>query len=1094
MAEEQVTPATQFKAEPYERLDTPFVPYDASPSIPQDDLDAAAKKAKAARPTWGEGWDAAQHEGSSLIASMRHLDAAAEPVDFAYRLPQGKDWDSAVNGIPQDRLEELTDATSAAAFERIRQNILESEEDGQRLSELGVGKSLMLRLGTAATDPGAIALGAATYQFAGAGYFAQTGVRLSRLQRVMRVGSIAAAENAALERYLETSYNQSDWQGPAMAALFGFGLGGALGALGRVENATLSQVVRDATRKVEEEAAQEVPGFGAKSAGSAEVGGTGIRALAPGPQMGDEPIPYTAMGSVRFDSVGTLKSIDEPSVRQGASALAEDAVGNADHSASPIPASTRSRMFQNVRESQFYREAKPAFQEWIKETELPNWQRLLPETRERFFKEVSDHIESGGGSASAARAAAALNDSFKKTLEFAKQSGLAGAADVAHSNSYLPHMWSVVRARDFYMKYGNSVEELFAKSFREANEHLEPARAAKLGRWVLTKLRRVNSGMDIDFNAGFNREKVDLLRTELRDWTDPSTGSRLGDDEIESMLTALAPSESKGATSRLRSRMIMDTETTMSVRNKQTGEMEVVRIKDLMERNAERLHSIYTRQLSGRAALARSGWKSQAEWDTWKGKVMAEMEANASVSDRQRTIAGKNLDYLWKSVAGIPLNDDPLSLGSRAGRVIRDYNFVRMMNQMGLAQAVETANLLSLGGVRNVMMHIWEVPAMLKRLKNGDLKDELSNELEVTIGQASEVLREAISNHADGLDAEIAVGRGLPGATNQFLDKAENVLHPAKKVTNVISGFYLINTVLHRMAGKAVAQKFMNMALDAEAPNMNRLAAVGISEDMLPRILQQMKTHAQLEDSALGGGRKLRKMNIDKWKDDEAKDVFTHAMFSMGRRIIQENDVGNQHRWMSTELGKILFQFRNFISVAWGKQNLHNVHMRDTETALMFSFSTMSGMLMYSMRTYINSIGREDQQAYLDKRLRPEQIVKSGWAQSAWASIIPTVVDTAALAGGKDKPIFGYSRTSGLSSGILGNPTIDLMTSIVPGVTGAAWSALLPQQQVSQDQGRAIANALFWSNAVGIRNFLQQTTADLPKRSKPAWMTRDENN
>ena len=83
------------------------------------------------------------------------------------------------------------------------------------------------------------------------------------------------------------------------------------------------------------------------------------------------------------------------------------------------------------------------------------------------------------------------------------------------------------------------------------------------------------------------------------------------------------------------------------------------------------------------------------------------------------------------------------------------------------------------------------------------------------------------------------------------------------------------------------------------------------------------------------------------WNPETAAK-FGLAMFRYGRRVIQENDIGETaflRGFYDTNLGKIVFQFRGFITTAYSKHLLHGLRMADFQTTQAFLMSSVFGAL-----------------------------------------------------------------------------------------------------------------------------------------------------
>src|SRR5262249_48054678 len=155
----------------------------------------------------------------------------------------------------------------------------------------------------------------------------------------------------------------------------------------------------------------------------------------------------------------------------------------------------------------------------------------------------------------------------------------------------------------------------------------------------------------------------------------------------------------------------------------------------------------------------------------------------------------------------------------------------------------------------------------------------------------------------------------------------------------------------------------------------------------------------------------LVQFNLDKWPEDTAES-FALVMHRVARHVIQENDPGNVHAFMSHPASQLLFQFRHFMLVAHSKQLLHGIHMRDATTATTFLGTMGSAGLAYILQTYAQSVGQRDRQKFLTERLSPQRIGAAGFSRAGWSAMIPLFADNVAAGTGFPVP-FG-TRYSGL--------------------------------------------------------------------------------
>lgn len=317
----------------------------------------------------------------------------------------------------------------------------------------------------------------------------------------------------------------------------------------------------------------------------------------------------------------------------------------------------------------------------------------------------------------------------------------------------------------------------------------------------------------------------------------------------------------------------------------------------------------------------------------------------------------------------------------------------------------------------------------------------------------------------------------IRSGSNSVLDKAEAVLEKGKRATNVLSFMAPVNTYLQRWAAKASLARLINEASGATSANMQRLRAMGLSDDMAAKVQDHLRSTVVYRDSDIGVG-KIKDLNLDAWKP-EVRNAFENTLWRMSRRLVQENDLGQTNMFFSSELGKMLFQFRAFMLASWSKQFLYGINMRDWESFVGFTASSALGAAVYVGQTHLQSLGRSDRQKFLDDRLSPSKIGSASFQRAGWASFMPMGVDFGAELLGFD-PLFD-TRVSGLSSKWLGNPTVDLVDKFHKGMGGVAATATRSSSFTQPDARRLLAVTPF-QNFLPWMNVYNAFISNLPER------------
>src|SRR5262249_35809969 len=151
------------------------------------------------------------------------------------------------------------------------------------------------------------------------------------------------------------------------------------------------------------------------------------------------------------------------------------------------------------------------------------------------------------------------------------------------------------------------------------------------------------------------------------------------------------------------------------------------------------------------------------------------------------------------------------------------------------------------------------------------------------------------------------------------------------------------------------------------------LAQLGVDEPMLRRILGEMSQHSDVTDGPFFG-RKISRLNANRWSDLEARSAFENALFRATRKIIQTGDEGSAAMWMSNPIWQTIFQFRGFSFTAWSNQFLYNIHMGDPAALSTFATAVAWSAAVRAAQVQILAATRSDGDEYLEKNMTPWEL------------------------------------------------------------------------------------------------------------------------
>ena len=1017
--------------------------------------------------------------------------------DYNFRLDE-KQYDELTKDIPIEYHSFLDDAVSLKHAEALRERVFTSMENEQKLASYG-WSGVGLRIAASILDPAAIAASVLTEGYAAPMIW---GNKATRLTRAVRGAAGGAITNSAIEAYLVSQNAVKDpydiLYGFAGGLILGGGIGFALGksndelfhkALVKIDKDTKAAQAADVTQSLQDRfgnggLAGDQTALPSIAFNHADTGvGAAINPMSAPIQIPDLRVdledlleevgdpPAASWGKLRFDMTGALKSSPFSLVRKMGNILGEDSVGF--NRGGEVMESTADLLKTNGMKStlaKYYQVYDGAYKDWAKSNGIGYFKSTWGSSRSQFGELVADAIETPNAvhDPNVMRAAQRQAELFRDTLRKAKDAGVKGFDDIPEDLTYFTHLWDSYKFRVQNTKSGvggEVVNRLISTALMRGTPDLSEDLAMKMAERFNAKMGKAHAGMESGLARVFTTSDKDTLRDILVE-------EEILSIEDADALIALFDRPREGLPARAKRRMKLDINTQIDL-----ADGSVLRVKDLMSRDAEQVFSSYQSQMQGRIALAQKGIKSDADYNKMIDRIRAQAAAEGDLDAPKKLESDiENMDVLYNLILGrsSPLVAKPDGTAARLARLAGDYNFIRLMNQVGFAQIGELGNALSIGGFRGLLQAMPEMRSMLKRGINGEIEDAVARDLEAFAGIGSDRMIHQAMNRYDAQDLFIA-NRG------DFIDKASFAIQPAKRIVSDISGMAPITLALERAAGRMAVQTITDMAFSARRLSAKRLAGLGLNDEMVERVLGQIRENAVTNPSTLFRNRKVKAINLDSWGDVQARDAFVVAISRWTRQAIQQNDVGNLNKYMTTTMGKMITQFRTFMLVSWSKQFLHNITARDFR-----AWSAMMGSVFFAGTSYIgqtslNAQFREDKDEFLEERLKATEIGKAAFQRSSWASLFPAMIDTGAAFVTED-PVFAYGRTTGLATNVFtGIPVVDLGQKAFDVATGASRAIINPDYQWSRGQQRALNSLGPFQNAIIIRNVNNKLVEMMPK-------------
>ncbi|MFG1372174.1 hypothetical protein V5F32_08370 [Xanthobacter oligotrophicus] len=1035
----------------------------------------------------------------------RTVEAAADETTAAYLFrdspvftpapdykPTVEELDTRKQGLPEkywDRLIGVSPAHSdylTAQAKRQFENEVTLSEAGWTGTGIGLVSSIL--------DPVDLAVGIAS---GGLGAFAGGAMKAGAIgQRLMAAGG-AAAGNVGLTALGDAAGRATEGSDYAYAAAWGAGLGFAFGPLARNP---ATQDIADAGAYAANRAMTDIRrgtplfsgGEGTLSAAPAAVDNV---KLSGGDLMSiaDGDVSRTAIESLRPDMAGRGGTSDNPLMRAVSQALGLDVVGrvgpDGGMAVNPFSAGEDKLRIMSTADRRLYSVAYPQFDEWAKARGV-NWMKLaaprLTQEWEDFASQVTAHRRDlrperdthyDPQVVKTSREMGAILEEHRQgniapRPETPSNPGrpLAGMENVPANPHYMPRVYRLdkILAID---ATGRKFVEWLEGALLSAHKELGD-KAEALARGLYSGLMR--RGFNLDEFAMMARDgaTADVIRSGMLD-------IGMSEADIADILARLPKGSKPGFT---HVRLDID-ETFVHPRTD-------LKLSDFTETNAFDLFDHYNHQASA--------WRAAGRMQIVRGDgevLLDGIRSRKEISDVLQQVADKGyasgltpkqieddtalLREMLDRLFGVP-HDKGGTAVAQGAEIVRNLATMTSAGNFGLSALPDMARIATIGGLRAMVQ---QLPAFRTHILEGGVlrpRDDLAMDM-AAFGAVDEFKHLSPRRvPEDGMlttPMQGAMGK-MAGVTKVLGDA---VVH--------MSGMTIINARVRETARRVMASRFYR---DAELAftgsstvdisrlpeaERNRLKWFGLSDDMLVRVLQQVREHGETTDSIWGA--KLHRLHPDAWTDDEAKHAFTMSLNRAAGRASMEHDFGPGTVYDRSPIFRTFTQLRRFGLNAWHMNILHGRAMSDAEAFADVVWSTLAAASLYAVRTRIQAATQPDPERFLQERLTAGDIAGAAFQLGAYSSLIPALVDTGIGLTGAN-PLFGYRNSALPSDAWFGNPSVTFLNNLLRVAPSALFQPIIMGRERSQQEWRQMLSILPFQNNIAVQSALGLMVRDAP--------------
>jgi len=372
------------------------------------------------------------------------------------------------------------------------------------------------------------------------------------------------------------------------------------------------------------------------------------------------------------------------------------------------------------------------------------------------------------------------------------------------------------------------------------------------------------------------------------------------------------------------------------------------KIADFMELDVEQVMRAQIRTMAPDVEIARKFGSVDMKEEIRKINDEANAKVAGAKTDKERKAIQKQRESDVRDIEGIrdrlrgtyALPSNPASLVLRAGRIARNLNYVRLLGGMTLSALPDMAKVVFTHGLTSTFRD-----GFLPMIRNFKAFRAGAGEVKMA-GTALDMILDsrtmAMADITDDFGRHSKFERGLSAVSSKF--GVVSLMAPWNAALKQFAGLVTMTNVLRS------SQRLANgLASESE---IRRLAASGIDLEMAKKITRQFAgddaivTGKQLASPSnmrvyetgverVGGHGEITDgvwlANTAKWTDKDAAEAVRAAVVRDVDRIIVTPGQ-DKPLWMSTELGKMVGQFKSFSVSSMQKTMLAGLQQRDAAT------------------------------------------------------------------------------------------------------------------------------------------------------------------
>lgn len=574
-----------------------------------------------------------------------------------------------------------------------------------------------------------------------------------------------------------------------------------------------------------------------------------------------------------------------------------------------------------------------------------------------------------------------------------------------HKN-YLPRLFSDEGMAILRKKFGDNAKTVVNRIVRQAIFNAQPDIVEEVTTTLTRKLRKEPTQAQVD---GYINQMIEgysetiftkpyvkgtpALSNEydIEELISAFKVANVSDADMEDVIRILTRNTKVRGHKRTRFRVKLDEMAQIQARTVD-GEEVTVKFSDLLEKDIEVIHNANIFQQAGAYGLARVGINTNEAGSSVDDLIAKINKESGEKGYTNTTEEIKALTFMIDGITGKLGAKDNTPEGLKIGmRRARQFTYAGVMGMAGMSALMELVPVMMDYSLKTLLKTTPKFADLVKRASDGQLANPLLREFTQILGKGEEVLVASVSR---ATRFEAALEPSLTRTT-----KVDELLGKVSKFVSIASGLLPVTALLRRISILNYSTEWFEAATKrGKSPfTAIRKEQLGISDEMQDRIVAMMNDPVNGPTVDADGG--LVTMNVNKWTDQEASEVFIMSMLREVTQQVQEVDLGSMNYLLRSAIGQTVFQFLSFPLAALEQQTMRmGVRAANGDAKAVTKLITSSmlwGTLLYTARVQLNAAGRSDADEYIKRQMAPDRLVSGAIGQIGAASIFMLIIQMA---------------------------------------------------------------------------------------------------